>query len=232
MRVFSDGERICHNTRLQHGLKLSVRVVEMSGKVRLDLKEDRLECPNENGELYASDVLGFIGIGKDEKSLFDIVCSEPARNAQPQFVEVFDQVVHFGKVYILVKRYCARCTMCSACCTRSGKLKVSRSFAKTNVEKTIHDGLTLYQKTLGALVAAACSLGVSCEPLVAASEHSNHSMHSTIQQPYQVCYMSDIVYIYIYIYTYSTNRYSWYKLPKVAMGPIVLQWGQPPYIYM
>ena len=47
MRVVSDGEWICHNTWPQHGLKLPVQVVTMSGRVLLDLTEDGLWWPGD-----------------------------------------------------------------------------------------------------------------------------------------------------------------------------------------
>ena len=119
MRVFSDSEWICHNTwPPQHGLQLAVKVVGNNGEVLLDIIEDDLMWPDESRELYALDVFELIGIGQRKQCLFDLSYSESAQNAEPQFAQDFDQV-HFGKVYTLAERACARCTMCRACCTRS-----------------------------------------------------------------------------------------------------------------
>jgi len=86
-------------------------------KVLLVVTEDDVTWPDENRELDAYDVFTFIGIGRDERCLFDLFRSEPAQNQEP--LEYSDQV-HFGKVYTIVKRPCARCTLCRSCCTRSG----------------------------------------------------------------------------------------------------------------
>ena len=104
----------------QHGLKLPVTVVQnnQSGeKVLLcEFTEDDLWWPDESRELYACDVFDFIGIGKGKQALFDLFYSESAQNAEPQFAQLGDQV-HFGKVYTLVERACARCSLCRARCT-------------------------------------------------------------------------------------------------------------------
>ena len=120
MRVLSDGDWICHNIwPPQHGLQLALKVMGEDGEVLLDVIEDDIMWSDEGRELYASDVFTLIGIGQRKQSLFDLFYSESAQNAEPQFAEQFDQV-HFGKVYTLVERACARCTMCRARCTRSG----------------------------------------------------------------------------------------------------------------
>ena len=120
MRVLSDGDWICHNIwPPQHGLQLALKVMGDRREVLLDVIEDDLMWPDEGRELYASDVFTLIGIGQRKQSLFDLFYSESAQNAEPQFAEQFDQV-HFGKVYTLFERACARCNMCKARCTRSG----------------------------------------------------------------------------------------------------------------
>ena len=81
--------------------------------------EDDLMWPDESRELYASDVFKYLGIRQRKHGLFDLLYSESAQNAEPQFAQYFDQV-HFGNVYTLAERACARCTMCRARCTRSG----------------------------------------------------------------------------------------------------------------
>ena len=60
MRVFFDGEWICHNTWPQRGLKLPVKVVRLSGELLLDLTEDDLVWPDRNHKLDASDVFWLI----------------------------------------------------------------------------------------------------------------------------------------------------------------------------
>ena len=70
MRVFSDGEWICHNTwPPQHGLQLAVKVVGNNGEVLLDIIEDDLMWPDESRELYAFDVFELIGIGQRKQCL-------------------------------------------------------------------------------------------------------------------------------------------------------------------
>ena len=120
MRVFFDGEWICHRTWRGCGIKLPLKVISLSNKVLLHLTEDDLVWPDEERKLELEDVYRFLRIPGHRQYFFDLVCSEPALNPELQLVRYFDQEVHFGKVYTFIQRSCLRCPACQICCTRTG----------------------------------------------------------------------------------------------------------------
>ena len=92
--------------------KPSVRVERaLTGDVLLNVTEDFFIWPDEERELLTCDIFKLLGIDDDEHCLFDLFHS--VQHDEPV------EEVHFGHVYILVKRLCARCNACGACCTRT-----------------------------------------------------------------------------------------------------------------
>ena len=92
--------------------KLSLRIEgSLTGDVLLNITEEQLTWSNEKRKLRASDIFDILRIDENEHSLFDLFDSE-----QP---EEPAQDLQFGHVYILMKRVCARCNACGACCTRT-----------------------------------------------------------------------------------------------------------------
>ena len=92
--------------------KLSLRIEgSLTGDVLLNITEEQLTWSKEKRKLRASDIFDILRIDKNEHSLFDLFDSE-----QP---EEPAQDLQFGHVYILMKRVCARCNACGACCTRT-----------------------------------------------------------------------------------------------------------------
>ena len=118
MRVFFDGEWLCHRTwfgcELMHPLKV---ISGLSNKLLLQLAEDDLVWLKEDRKLYLEDLFDFMGIPRHRHNLFDVLCSETAQNQELQLVKVSDEV-YFGRVYILIQRSCHCGSACPACRTR------------------------------------------------------------------------------------------------------------------
>ena len=80
----------------------------LTGQVELHITENDVTWPHEDHELFAYNVLNFLRIDVYDYCLYDLVLNE-----EPV------EEVYFGNLYSLVKRSCARCTICGACCTRT-----------------------------------------------------------------------------------------------------------------
>ena len=93
--------------------KPSVRIEKaLTGDVLLNITEDQVEWTDEKRVLQVYNIFKLLGIDDEEHCLFDLLHS--LQHEEPV------EEVHFGHVYILVKRMCARCNVCGACCTRTG----------------------------------------------------------------------------------------------------------------
>ena len=119
MRILSEGEWICHHPWVHGEAKRPLRVVSLGGKVLLEINDSDVVWPDEDRQLYLCDVLDLMGINPYNHCLFDFVGPQSAHNEEGSLLDDADKV-YFGKVYTLLQRRCARCSICQACCTRVG----------------------------------------------------------------------------------------------------------------
>ena len=80
----------------------------VTGFIELRMQENDVTWPSEYHQLFACDVLNFLRIDVHDHCLYDLM-----------FNGELVEEVHFGNGYGLLRRSCARCPECNACCTRT-----------------------------------------------------------------------------------------------------------------
>ena len=116
MRVLPEGDWICQNTWFTTAAKPTLKIINaVTGRVLLDITEDQAagSALLRRGPYFTRAVLELLQISPQRQCLYDIVTTGEGDD------RIVDEV-QFGKVYSLIQRPCARCTMCDACCTREG----------------------------------------------------------------------------------------------------------------
>jgi hypothetical protein len=121
-----DTDWICHSTQVTSDQ--AIKVFDVTGGVLLTLYETDIDWKC-NTRLYVDDLLRFIGIR--DRVMYDVIMgTEMKKQHEP---------VSWSTSYTLVRRTCARCTLCEVACSRSGEHSLCSHGNLSHLWRTLRD---------------------------------------------------------------------------------------------